>query len=92
MNYKFNPQKNAKLIEQRKISFEDIINAISEGKLLGVKTHQNLIKYPNQKILFVGIGNEVYAVPCIFENDGTIFLKTIFPSRKARKEFIKNHK
>lgn len=85
MQFKYNPEKDAQLISERGVGFEHIILAISEGKLLDIKLHHNPIKYPNQKILYVLLLNEVFAVPFIFEEDGTIFLKTLFPSRKARK-------
>ena len=44
--------------------------------------------YPSQNILYVRIISEVYAVPYIKEDKETIFLKTLFPSRKARKKFL----
>jgi hypothetical protein len=57
--------------------------------VLGVKAHPNQTKYPNQNIMYVLVIEEVYVVPYVKEDENTIFLKTIFPSRKARKEFLK---
>ena len=34
------------------------------------------------------LNDYVYLVPFIENNDGTVFLKTIFPSRKAKKHYI----
>ena len=88
MRFKYNHEKNALLIAQRGIGFDEIIHAIAEGNLLDVKTHYNQKKYPDQKILYVRLLGEVYAVPFIEEKNGDFFLKTLFPSRKARKAFL----
>lgn len=89
MNFRYNNDKNAQLLKSRGIGFEDIIKSITQGNLLGARKHYNSTKYPNQNILYVRILEEVYVVPYIQENDNTVFLKTLFPSRKARKEFLK---
>jgi len=88
MNFRYNHDKNAQLLKSRGIGFEDIIKSITQGNLLGESKHHNLEKYPNQKILYVRVLEEVYVVPYIQENDNTVFLKTLFPSRKARKKFL----
>jgi len=87
MNFRYNYEKNSQLLKTRGIGFEEIIQAISEGNILDIRKHHNEIKYPNQKILYVRILKEVYAVPYVEEKD-SIFLKTLFPSRKARKRFL----
>lgn len=88
MHFKYDYEKNARLVKGRGIGFEEIINAIAAGNLLEIRAHHNLSKYPNQKILYVRVLQEVYAVPYVEEENNTIFLKTLFPSRKARKEFL----
>lgn len=85
MKFRYNFDKNSQLIKERGIGFEEIITAIAEGNLLIVSSHHNIDKYPNQKILFVRLLMEIYVVPCVIEEDGTFFMKTLFPSRKARK-------
>ena len=87
MNFKYNYEKNSQLLETRGIGFEEIIQAISEGNILDIRKHPNELKYPDQKILYVRMLEEVYAVPFIEEKD-CFFLKTLFPTRKARKEFL----
>ena len=87
LNFKYNYDKNSQLLETRGIGFEEIIQAIAEGNILDIRKHPNELKYPDQKILYVRILEEVYAVPFIEEKD-CFFLKTLFPTRKARKEFI----
>lgn len=83
MDFKYNPEKNAHLLEERGVGFEEIIQAIAEGQLLAITGHPNSEKYPNQKILYVKILSEVYVVPYVEEPNGALFLKTLFPSRKA---------
>ena len=87
MNFKYNYEKNSQLLETRGIGFEEIIQAIFEGNILDIRKHPNELKYPDQKILYVRILEEVYAVPFIEEKD-CFFLKTLFPTRKAGKEFL----
>ena len=75
---------------QRDISFEDIILALENGYLLDDMEHPNKEKYPNQNIfiILVEIKNYVYLVPYV-EDNKTIFLKTIIPSRKMNKKYNK---
>jgi len=88
MNFRYNYEKNSQLLKTRGIGFEEVIQSISEGNVLDVRKHPNEITYPNQNILYVRILEEVYAVPFIEEENDSIFLKTLFPSRKARKQFL----
>ena len=48
MDYDFDPEKNAWLIANRGISFEQIIALIEAGKLLQILEHSNQAKYPGQ--------------------------------------------
>ncbi|OFW80284.1 MAG: hypothetical protein A2887_06100 [Alphaproteobacteria bacterium RIFCSPLOWO2_01_FULL_40_26] len=89
MKFRFDVTKNSKLIEERGISFEQIIDAIEHGNVLATEIHHNIARYPNQYVFHIEIKNEVYSVPFVIEENGkTFFLKTIFPSRKARKKFL----
>lgn len=87
--FDWSPEKNAQLLAERGVSFENVLVAIAEGKLLDVLEHSNRRKYPGQKIFIVQIENYAYLVPFV-EDDQRIFLKTIIPSRKATKEYIIN--
>jgi len=80
-------KKNGQLKEEREISFEDILIAIEEGRLLDIVEHPNKNRYLNQKIFIVVINNYAYLVPFV-EDEEKIFLKTIIPSRKATKQYI----
>ena len=85
--FDWNGEKNATLKTEREIGFEDVVIAISEGKLLDVLEHPNKKRYPGQKIFIVEIGRYAYLVPFV-ENHQKVFLKTIIPSRKATRDYI----
>ena len=55
MNFKYNYEKNSQLLETRRLGFEEIIQAISEGNILDIRKHPNELKYPDQKILYVRV-------------------------------------
>ncbi len=80
--------KNEWLKKERGISFEEIVIALNEGKMVDTYKHYNQEKYPNQKVFVLEIENYVYLVPFV-EDTEKIFLKTIFRSRKATKKYLK---
>jgi len=84
-------EKNERLRVERGIGFEEIVIAINEGNILDTLLHPKQRKYPGQKIYVIQIGQYVYLVPFI-ENNERVFLKTIFPSRKATKNYLTNLK
>ncbi|NEP13151.1 MAG: toxin [Symploca sp. SIO2C1] len=87
--FQWNEDKNnsLKAQEDRQISFEEIIEAIEIGNLLDIIKHPNQEKYPDQKIFIVQAKAYVYCVPFV-EDESTIFLKTIIPSRKMKKKYL----
>ena len=87
--FDWNTDKNRQLIEQREISFESIISAIEQGGLLDVLEHPNQDRYPGQLIYVVEIDEYLYLVPFVTQSDGTRFLKTIIPSRKATRDYLR---
>ncbi|HSX02631.1 MAG TPA: toxin [Candidatus Saccharimonadia bacterium] len=83
--FDWNETKNDKLREEREICFEDVVVAISEGKV------HDVLAYPNQRFYIVGIQEYIYVVPFV-EDEIKIFLKTIYPSRKLTKKYLKGGK
>lgn len=73
----WNLLKSERLKKTRGISFEEII----QTKLIGVKEHPK--KWYQSIMLFERKGY-VWVVPYV-ESGNTIFLKTLFPSRKYTK-------
>lgn len=81
---RWNEEKNQLLKMQRGIDFEDVLDEIEAGRILGRKVHPNSNKYPNQEIFILKLKNYVCYVPFV-ENKKGIFLKSIIPSKKLNK-------
>jgi len=86
--FDWSKDKNQKLKSQRGITFEEIVIAIHEGNLITTIKHRNSNKYKNQKIYIVAVKEYVYLVPFV-EDEEKFFLKTIYPSRKHTKKYLK---
>lgn len=84
MKFNFNQEKNLQLLEKRGITFYSVIESIAEKGVLLNFDHPDNDKYPNQKILVVNLNDYAYCVPYVIEEDGTWFLKTVYPSRKFK--------
>ena len=85
--YEWNREKNEKLKKERGVGFEEIVTKIVAGEVLDVISNPSH-NYPNQKVYVIRISNYIYYIPHV-EEDDTVFLKTIIPSRKATKEYLK---
>ena len=79
--------KNAKPTAERGIGFEDVVFHIERGDLLDILKHPNPDGYAGQRIFVVRREDYVYLVPFV-EDEHTVFLKTIIPSRNATKEYL----
>lgn len=92
--YGYSSEKNAELIRERNISFEEVLSAIANDQILDIIEHPNKEKYRNQKVYILRIKEYIYLVPFVKDLEGNIFLKTIIPSRKAKKKYLeeKNEK
>jgi uncharacterized DUF497 family protein len=86
--FSWNEEKNELLKAERQVSFEDVVFYIEMGFLLDVLEHPNQEKYKGQKIFVVQIDDYVYLIPFV-EDEREFFLKTIVPSRKATKKYLK---
>jgi uncharacterized DUF497 family protein len=60
--FNWNDEKNQQLINERNISFEDVLFYIQRGRLLDDLCNPNQTKYPNQKIFIVEIDSYAYLV------------------------------
>lgn len=85
--FDWNREKNQQLQGGRGIAFEEVLVAISEGRLLAVLEHHQPQRYPKQNIFVVEINGYAYLVPFV-EDGEKVFLKTIIPSRKATKKYL----
>ena len=87
-NFAWNAAKDRSLFERHGIRFNDIATAIRQGRVLATIPHPNQRRYPGQQIHYVEFEGYAYAVPFVTEPDGTEFLKTVFPSRKATRDYL----
>lgn len=86
--FRWSSEKNESLKSVRGVSFESIVVAVESDGLLDIVEHPNKAKYSNQRILVVSRDDYVYLVPFV-EEDDHFFLKTIIPSRKATRDYLK---
>ncbi len=86
--FRWNPQKNETLKADRGVSFESVVVAVESGGLLDILAHPNQAKYPRQRVLVVVCDSYVHLVPFV-EEDNHFFLKTVIPSRKATRDYLK---
>jgi uncharacterized DUF497 family protein len=87
-DFEWNDEKNEFLKSTRGVSFEEVVFHIQNGDVLDVIKHPNADRYPKQNIIVLNIEGYVYLVPYVKER-GVRFLKTITPSRKATKEYLR---
>ena len=90
MEYTWDINKNALLKKHRGISFEEILQCVSEKKILDILEHPNQEKYPKQRIMVVECGGYAFHVPYV-ENEKGRFLKTIIPSRKSTRKYLEEN-
>ncbi len=83
----WNAEKNKQLRTERRIDFDTVALAINQGWVLDIVEHPNQEKYSSQKIFVLAINQYIYLVPFI-EDEHSIFLKTIIPSRKMKKKYL----
>lgn len=87
--FRWNHEKNELLKAERGISFEEVVLAIEEDGLVDILHHSNADKYPNQRVFVVVIDKYAYLIPFVEEED-YYFLKTVIPSRKATRDYLKD--
>jgi uncharacterized DUF497 family protein len=87
--FDWNKEKNEWLKEERGVCFDDVLNILENEEYLDIVEHHNKKIYPNQKYFIVLLDNYVYLIPFV-EDETKFFLKTIIPSRKATKKYLKN--
>lgn len=78
---RWNVQKSIRLKRMRGVSFEDILSA----DLVDSRDHP---ARSDQKVLIFDYRGYIWAVPFVIE-EGGIFLKTLYPSRKYQKIYKK---
>ncbi|MBE8189663.1 MAG: BrnT family toxin [Candidatus Thioglobus sp.] len=90
MIFNWDEGKNQLLLKHRNICFENVVVSINNNKLLGVEKNTSK-NFNNQYCLIVEISGYAYVVPFV-KNENDYFLKTIFPSRKQTKKYLRSKK
>ena len=88
ITYQWNTEKNAILKQKRGVTFEQAVMHIENGDVLDIIDHPNKTKYANQQVLVINMNEYAYVVPFVQQNE-TRFLKTIVPSRKLTKLYLR---
>ncbi|ORE92778.1 toxin [Aurantimonas sp. 22II-16-19i] len=86
MDFSWSEEKNAVLKARHGFGFERVIIALAEGDLIAERRHPNVTRYPDQSQYIVRIDDYLWLVPFVRSAD-SVFLKTMYPSRKATKQF-----
>ena len=88
VHFTWSAEKNQQLQRDRGISFEEIVAAIEAGGLLDELVHPKQMRYPRQRLLGVALSGYASVVPCVVQEDD-YFLKTIYASRKATRDYLR---
>jgi len=80
--------KDAKLKKECGIGFEEMMAYADAGGLLAIIDNPNQTRYPGQKVWIVDIKGYAHTVPVV-ETEDTLMFKTIIPSRKATRDYLK---
>lgn len=86
--FDWDEEKNAQLKVERDVCFEDVVSAIDDGRVLDDFAHPQKKRYPHQRMMVIMIDDYAYLVPYV-EDEEKFFLKTVIPSRKATKKYLK---
>ena len=70
------------------LTFEAVVVAVESRGLQDIQSHPNAVKYPRQGTLVVELDGYVQLVPFVEEKEH-FFLKTVIPSRKATRDYLK---
>ncbi len=83
----WNEDKNKQLQSERNLSFESIVVAIEQGRLMDILPNSSK-HYAHQSVLVVEVDDYLVLVPFV-EDEEKIFLKTAFRSRKVTKKWVR---
>ena len=86
--FRWNPDKTRELLAERGVCFEQVVVTVENGGLLDVLAYPNTRRSPTQRLLVVTWDNYVFLVPYAEEAE-YFFLKTVIPSRKATRDYLK---
>lgn len=65
-----------------------VILAMEQGRVLDDLVHPNPQQYANQRLMSIKLRDYAWIVPYV-ETESELFLKTMIPSRKATKQYLR---
>ena len=83
MIIEWDEKKNAILKKERGLSFEMVLEAIEDGRVMDDYEH-NQASYSHQRILIIKLDGYPIMVPYDVQEGDRIFLKTMFHNRKLK--------
>jgi len=86
--FAWNDHKNDRLKAERGVSFEEVVLCVERGRVLDIVEHPNPERYRGQRLFIVEIADYAWLVPFV-ETEDQVFLKTIIPSRKATRQYLR---
>jgi len=84
--FNWDEEKNIWLQKNRNVSFEHLLSAIEDKKILKILPHPNN-KYKHQILVIFEYDSYAWVAPCEYK-DEIMLIKTIFPSRKATRIYF----
>jgi uncharacterized DUF497 family protein len=84
VDIRWSEEKNDKLKVERGVSFEEAADCILKGKYI-ILTRNRI--QGQQKLYLVSIRDYTYTVPYVYGRNESIFLKTVYPSRKFHRAY-----
>jgi len=81
--FEWDEKKNREVQQERGVTFQDVVDAVEDNRVLFFGKDKRQDKYPGQYLLVVEINNYPWVVPCEFRGD-KLRLITIYPSRKYK--------
>lgn len=92
LSFRYNQEKNQLLKSSRGINFDDVIMLLKKDMFIVDIEHPNR-NYHHQRMYVIAYKGYAYAVPYVINAaKNEIFLKTIYPSRKLTRQYIKKEK
>ncbi len=83
-------EKSRWLKAERGLSFEAVLAAIEDGRILADLAHPDSERFGHQRVLVVLIDGYACAVPYVVDGE-TRFLKTIYRSRALQRKYVAFH-
>jgi uncharacterized DUF497 family protein len=84
MGFYYDPGKAEKLLKERSINLEEIVDILSADRYLKMLENKSR---PEQNIFILRYKGYIHVVPFIFDIHGNHVIKTAYPSRKYNKIF-----